>query len=384
MNARRFSGRTSREVFDKVRRALGPDAMIVANNAVAGGVEVLALPGRVLEPVAEPAASAPGGAPDSTSGGQSAGREILDEIQRMRGLLEAGLAALSVNDLRQRNPVASALLADLMAAGFSPSTARALTLALPAEDRADMARRRVMAELERRLQVAPAEDMIEQGGAYALVGPTGVGKTTTVAKLAARAVVRHGAASVALLTTDSFRIAGQDQLRIYAGILGVPVRTVQDATSLVRALEEFGGRRLVLIDTMGLGQRDRQVADQTALLAAAGGVRRVLLLNATASGATLDEVIAAYASQQHRACIITKLDEAASSAPALDACLRHGLALHYVTNGQRVPEDVHLPNRAYLLHRVWSSQADPAPRLQDDELALLAAACMPAAGAQHA
>ena len=106
MNARRFSGRTSREVFDKVRRALGPDAMIVANNAVAGGVEVLALPGRVLEPVAEPAASAPGGAPDSTSGGQSAGREILDEIQRMRGLLEAGLAALSVNDLRQRNPVA--------------------------------------------------------------------------------------------------------------------------------------------------------------------------------------------------------------------------------------------------------------------------------------
>jgi flagellar biosynthesis protein FlhF len=388
MNARRFSGRTSREVLQKVKNAFGPDAMIVANNAVADGIEVLALPARALgaavsAPEAPPPASPrPEAAP--AAGGVVPGREILDEIQRMRGLLQAELAALTVNDLRRRNPVATALLGDLMAAGFSPATARALTLKLPAGESEEVARRRVIAAVEQKLPVAPADEMIERGGAYALVGPTGVGKTTTVAKLAARAVVRHGAASVALLTTDSFRIAGQDQLRIYAGILGVPVHTVKDGAALARVLGEVGGRRLVLIDTMGMSQRDRQVADQTALLAASPQVRRVLLLNATASGATLDEVVGAYAAPGHQGCIITKIDEAASVAPALDACLRHALMLHYVTNGQRVPEDVHLPNRSYLLHRALRSPADPGLRPHVEDLPLLVAARQPAAGERHA
>jgi len=398
MNARRFSGRTSREVLQKVKNAFGPDAMIVANNAVADGVEVLALPAQVLdeaisaaavrEAPAAPAASAPprpaAAAAPPPSGGDPQGRAILDEIQRMRSLLQAELAALTVNDLRRRNPVATALLGDLMAAGFSPSTARALTLKLPSGESEEVARRRVIAAVEQKLPIAPADEMIERGGVYALVGPTGVGKTTTVAKLAARAVVRHGAASVALLTTDSFRIAGQDQLRIYAGILGVPVHTVKDGAALARALSEFGERRLVLIDTMGLSQRDRQVADQTALLEAGRGVQRLLLLNATASGATLDEVISSYVSPGHPGCIITKVDEAASVAPALDACLRHSLTLHYVTNGQRVPEDVHLPNRSYLLHRALRLPADPGLRPHADDLPLLVGARQAAAGERHA
>lgn len=398
MNARRFSGRTSREVLQKVKNAFGPDAMIVANNAVADGVEVLALPAQVLDEAisaaavkqapAAPAASAPprpaAAAAPPPSGGDPQGRAILDEIQRMRSLLQAELAALTVNDLRRRNPVATALLGDLMAAGFSPSTARALTLKLPSGESEEVARRRVIAAVEQKLPIAPADEMIERGGVYALVGPTGVGKTTTVAKLAARAVVRHGASSVALLTTDSFRIAGQDQLRIYAGILGVPVHTVKDGAALGRALSEFGERRLVLIDTMGLSQRDRQVADQTALLEAGPGVQRLLLLNATASGATLDEVISSYVSPGHPGCIITKVDEAASVAPALDACLRHSLTLHYVTNGQRVPEDVHLPNRSYLLHRALRSPADPGLRPHADDLPLLVGARQTAVGESHA
>jgi flagellar biosynthesis protein FlhF len=401
MNARRFSGRTSREVLQKVKIAFGPDAMIVANNAVDDGVEVLALPAQAFgeavasaqmaPPPASPVSPAPAApqpapatAPVSAGAGEMPGREILDEIQRMRGLLQAELAALSVNDLRSRNPVATALLGDLMAAGFSPSTARALTLRLPSGESEEMARRRVISAVEQKLPLAPSDEMIERGGVYALVGPTGVGKTTTVAKLAARAVVRHGAASVALLTTDSFRIAGQDQLRIYAGILGVPVHTIKDGAALVRALGEFGDYRLVLIDTMGMSQRDRQVAELTALLAASPKVQRVLLLNATASGATLDEVIGAYVSPGNQGCIITKVDEAASVAPALDACLRHALVLHYVTNGQRVPEDVHLPNRSYLLHRALRSPADPGLRPHADDLPLLVAARRQASGERHA
>ncbi|MCE3000243.1 MAG: flagellar biosynthesis protein FlhF, partial [Betaproteobacteria bacterium] len=147
---------------------------------------------------------------------------------------------------------------------------------------------------------------------------------------------------------------------------------------------EFGERRLVLIDTMGLSQRDRQVADQTALLEAGRGVQRLLLLNATASGATLDEVISSYVSPGHPGCIITKVDEAASVAPALDACLRHSLTMHYVTNGQRVPEDVHLPNRSYLLHRALRSPVDPGLRPHTDDLPLLVGARQTAAGERHA
>lgn len=402
MNARRFSGRTSREVLQKVRNALGPDAMIVANNAIEEGIEVLALPmqaldaavaapvaaaaGRTASPaVARPSAPAPASAPAAKPvAADGSAKEILGEIQRMRGVLQAELASLSVNELRRRNPVATALLGDLLAAGFSPSTARALTMRLPAGETEEIARRRVISAVGQKLPIAPADQMIEQGGVYALVGPTGVGKTTTIAKLAARAVVRYGAASVALLSTDSFRISGQDQLRVYGGILGVPVHAVKDGVALSQILGELRERRLVLIDTMGMSQRDRQVAEQTALLAASPKVQRVLMLNATSSGATLDEVIGAYVSPGHHGCIITKVDEAASVAPALDACLRHTLTLHYVTNGQRVPEDVHLPNRSYLLHRAMRSPVDPGQRPHVEDLPVMMAARSAVTGERHA
>jgi len=357
MNARKFTGRSSREVLQKVKQALGADAMIIANNAVIDGIEVLALPSNDIR-LGTAMSAAGGGRPEAATmesvplpNAIAGNHEILDEIRRMRSLLQGELAALSVSDLQRRNPVATAMLRELLVAGFTPPIARALTAKLPTGESVDVARRRIAFAIEQKLQTAPADDIVERGGVLALVGPTGVGKTTTVAKLAARAVVRYGAAGVALLTTDSFRIAGQDQLRIYGKILGVPVHAIKDAGHLAQMLADLRERKLLLIDTMGMSQRDRQVADQTTLLASAPAIRRVLLLNATASAPTLDEVVAAYVAPGHEDCIITKIDEAASLAPALDVCLRHRLTLHYVTNGQRVPEDVHLPNRSYLLHR---------------------------------
>lgn len=211
-----------------------------------------------------------------------------------------------------------------------------------------------------------------QGGVFALVGPTGVGKTTTIAKLAARGVMRYGASGVALLTTDSYRIAAQDQLRVYARILGVSVHPVKDAANLAMLLGELGDKRVVLIDTIGMSQRDRLVANQSALLAGSRAVRKILLLNATANVATLEEVVSGYAPGEKPGCIITKVDEAAGLAPALDVCVRHGLMLHYLTNGQRVPEDIHLPNRAYLLHRALRAVSrHPALALAPEELPLM-------------
>ncbi|MBA3904183.1 MAG: flagellar biosynthesis protein FlhF, partial [Rhodocyclaceae bacterium] len=228
------------------------------------------------------------------------------------------------------------------------------------------------------MTVGSDEEIIDRGGVYALVGPTGVGKTTTTAKLAARCVVRHGADRVALLTTDGYRIGAHEQLRIYGRILGVQVHAVRDAADLRQTLAELSGKHMVLIDTIGMSQRDRLVAEQAAMLNNAGDIKRLLLLNATCRGDTLDDVVRAYGRDAGGAdlagAIMTKVDEAVSLAPALDALIRHNLELYYVANGQRVPEDLHLPNRAYLLHRALKELPESSPhRLAGDEPGLLLA-----------
>jgi flagellar biosynthesis protein FlhF len=217
--------------------------------------------------------------------------------------------------------------------------------------------------------------MIEKGGVYALVGPTGVGKTTTTAKLAARCVIRHGADKVALLTTDSYRIGGHEQLRIYGQLLGIPIRTIKDTEDLQLTLSELRNKHMVLIDTVGMSQRDQMVAQQSAMLSNCGtDVKRILILSAASNGKTLDEVISAYQKNNIYGCIITKVDEAASLGVALDAVIRRKLTLHYVANGQKVPEDIHAANPRYLLHRIFNSSAgDSAFTLQDAEFALIMA-----------
>jgi flagellar biosynthesis protein FlhF len=227
--------------------------------------------------------------------------------------------------------------------------------------------------VNRRLRTLTSEnDLIDRGGVFALVGPTGVGKTTTTAKLAARCVVRYGADKLALLTTDGYRIGAHEQLRIYGRILGVPVHVVRDSEDLRRTLADLRGKHMVLIDTVGMSQRDRMVAEQAAMLTRAGDVKRLLMLNATSRGDTLDDVIRSYAGEDLAGCILTKVDETASLAPALDAVVRHGLLLAYVANGQRVPEDMHLPNRNYLLHRAFRQPvAESVHRLKQDEVGLV-------------
>ena len=213
---------------------------------------------------------------------------------------------------------------------------------------------------------------MRRGGVYALVGPTGVGKTTTVAKLAARCVVRFGAQKIALVSTDSYRIGAQDQLAIYAKILGVQVHAAQDAAGLQRVLDSLSDRHMVLIDTVGMGQRDTRVAEQLALV---GGknVQRLLLLNATAQIETLEDVIRVYKGNGSLAgAIITKLDEARRSGGALDAVMRHKLKLAFVTDGQRVPEDLQLPVARTLVERALAGAGDSPFALEGDEFTMLA------------
>jgi flagellar biosynthesis protein FlhF len=280
---------------------------------------------------------------------------LAKEIKSMRSMLQEQFACMAWSDMQQRDPKRTRLLRTLINAGFSPALARQFLDKMPSD--ADMSW--VNQVLTHNLHVATeAEDVVVRGGVYALTGPTGVGKTTTTAKLAARAVVRYGADSVALITTDSYRIGALEQLRIYGKILGVAVHAARDTNDLRVTLSGLKHKRLVLIDTMGMGQRDKRVAEQTEMFNAAG-VQRLLLLNSTSSGDTLEDVVRTYHTKGVIGCIATKLDEAVSLGAVLDVMVRHKLTLHYVANGQRVPEDLHEVNMAYLLHRAFESATKP-------------------------
>jgi flagellar biosynthesis protein FlhF len=282
---------------------------------------------------------------------------ILSEIKSMRNMMQEQLACLSWSDMQHRDPQRAQLLRSMLNAGFSPALSRQLLEKMPAE--ADITWVRQV--LANNLRVATQEeDVVVRGGVYALIGPTGVGKTTTTAKLAARAVVRYGADKVALLTTDSYRVGAHEQLKVYSKILGVELQAVRDVEDLRLTLSALKRKHLVLVDTMGLGQRDSRVAEQTEMFNAAG-VQRLLLLNATSGGDTLEDVVHKYHGAGVIGCIPTKLDEAGTLGTVLDVAVRHKLALHYITSGQRVPEDLHEVNLEYLLHRTFKPAAKAAP-----------------------
>ncbi|RZA31251.1 MAG: flagellar biosynthesis protein FlhF, partial [Lysobacteraceae bacterium] len=301
---------------------------------------------------------------------------MMSEIRAMRGLMETQLAELSWNATAQREPQKAAVLREMLAAGFSATLARYLIDKMPSMGDAGEALRWIKTVLARNLTtIANEDDLLSRGGVFALVGPTGVGKTTTTAKLAARCVMRHGPDKLALITTDAYRIGGHEQLRIYGKILGVMVHSVKDEADLRIALKELKNKHTVLIDTIGMSQRDQMVTEQVAMLAGAGAdVKRLLCLNATSTNETLNEVVRAYQGSGLAGCIMTKLDEAASIGNVLDVVIRQKLNLHYISNGQRVPEDLHLADRAMLIDRAFRNTRNASAQFGDADLPMMMAA----------
>ncbi|MET0962480.1 MAG: flagellar biosynthesis protein FlhF [Noviherbaspirillum sp.] len=300
-------------------------------------------------------------------------RQMMEEIRSMRGMLESQLAEISWGAQHRREPMKATVMREMLAAGFSASLARYLTEKLPEQGAVDPMSW-IRSVLVRNLSAAPDESAIlDNGGVFALVGPTGVGKTTTTAKLAARCVMRHGAGKLALITTDGYRIGGFEQLRIYGKILGVMVHSVKDETELRIALAELKNKHTVLIDTAGASQRDQMVAEQVAMLSGADTpVKRILCMPATSTAETLNEVVKAYKGKGLAGAIITKLDEAATIGSVLDVIIRQKLQLQYIANGQRVPEDLHLARPNFLIDRAFKMQRNSAAsQYKDDELPLV-------------
>ncbi|MBI3375642.1 MAG: flagellar biosynthesis protein FlhF [Betaproteobacteria bacterium] len=347
-----------------------PKAFVAAPPSVPPAARAAPKP-QTAQPWTVPQAAAPAPVAPARSPAPAAEPRLLEEIRALRGMVEEQGAHFAWMQNVHARPLRATLLREMILAGLSPALARKIAEALPDDFSADEARHWLAQALARNLRCAGAgSDPFERGGIFALVGPTGVGKTTTAAKLAACCVVRHGAGSLGLISSDHYRIGAQDQLRIYGRILGVAVHAVHDAESLGSALDALAGKRLVIIDSIGVGQRDTRVAEQTVLFDRMK-ISRVLLFSAASQAETLEEVVLAYGADPLAGAILTKTDEAVSLGGALDCAIRHRLQLSHVTNGQRVPEDIHVAQAAYLVHRALSANRASAFRLDAKELDLL-------------
>lgn len=358
------------------------------------GVSLASLSPSLPAPIAaatfaQPVAASPG-APVAAASPTS--EQLMAELASLRASLQQQLSSLSssvaTSDSMRRNPLQTRVMTRLLTGGFSVDLARRIALRTPHMDSIEEADAWLQEVISLNLRCAGTHDsLIDASGVFALVGPTGVGKTTTVAKLAARFAVKYGASALGLITLDAYRIAAHEQLRAYGRILGVPVHLAQDGATLRELLASMRGRRLVLVDTCGLGPRDDRLGEMLGMLAHAGlgtqKVQPVLLLNAASHAETLDDTARAWGAADAAGTILTKLDEAARIGGALDCALRHKLKLLALTNGQRVPEDIHHPNARLLAHLSLKPSAQHFT-LADEESAALASLPAVSGGAAHA
>jgi flagellar biosynthesis protein FlhF len=271
------------------------------------------------------------------------------EIAGMKDMLQSQLSDLAWKDMERINPIQVQLLHRHLAMGVQVELAKSIVTQSRQSDDLEAAWRQSLGTLASQIPIQP-DNFLETGGIYSLVGPTGVGKTTTVAKIAARCALKHGAKNVGLITTDCFRVGGQEQLRTYARILGLPVRVARTHEELGSALNELLDRRFILIDTAGMNQRDMQLSEKFSLLRnQSPRIQNYLTLSATTQTNVLNDIINAFSHLELSGCILTKTDETNSLGGAISAMIRHKLPLAYLCNGQQVPEDFSLARPATLV-----------------------------------
>jgi flagellar biosynthesis protein FlhF len=264
---------------------------------------------------------------------------VMNELHSMKELIEDRFNTLTWLGQARQNPVQSNLMLKMIRAGYSPTLARAILQRLPEDIDASESVSWVMDVLERNLRTDSEKPALhEEGGVFALIGATGVGKTTTTAKLAGICARTHGPGSVGLITLDTYRIGAHEQLRAYGKMLGVVAHLAHDKAALKDLLGLLSNKKMVLIDTTGIAPRDTRKRELLALLDLPE-IKRLLVLNSGGHGDTLDEAVACFKGASAQQVILSKTDEAVKLGPAIDACIRHQLELRGITTGQRVPED---------------------------------------------
>jgi flagellar biosynthesis protein FlhF len=419
MRIQRYIAKDMRTALAQVREALGPDAVILSSGRIGDEVEVVAAmdmevaravehappavrvhdrdsyarleaqaaaeprhaellkhrrassqisevlapviaaaqPAPVVAPVAAPAAAPPGAGQDT----------LVGEMKDMRRMLEAQLATLAWNDLSRRSPVQAAMLKELAQLGITQDLANSLVRKLPANLSFSAARRFALATVARTIQVT-GDRWLERGGIVAFAGPAGAGKTTLLAKLAARWVLRHGPRRVAIISADAVRIGAHEQMHMLGRLLGVTTHNVFDIAELPELLFELRGCQFIMIDTAGASPRDPEVARRLRLLnQMQASIETSLVLPASTQAGAIDEVVQRFELAKPSSCVITKVDEAVSLGGVLSALVRHKLPAAYISDGQRVPEDLS-PARAHVLVSRAVEIASHNGSIADDEV----------------
>lgn len=390
MKIKRFFDKDISSVIRAVRQDLGPDAVILSNKQMQNGIEIVAAvdydeelydnmqsnesgtDSQFSEPAISPVTSNSNTSTTRLSEKTADARtiniewsqeptlvEMRRELESLRGLVQNQLTGFAWGDIARNQPQRMSLLRRLMGMGLSVELCNKLSKAAKIVDDEQAMWRQALGLLAHKLPIAEQE-IIEQGGQIALVGPTGVGKTTTIAKLAARFALRHGRQHLALVTTDSYRVGAHEQLRIYGRILDVPVRVANNGDELHEILMSLQNKRLVLIDTAGMSQRDVRLCEQFAeLRKGSPAIKNYLVMSATTQRSALAETVRAFADADLQGCIVTKIDEATSLGNVLSVIIDNGLPLSYIGDGQRVPEDIHIarPN-AFIQRAAQMSDTD--------------------------
>ena len=285
---------------------------------------------------------------------------VAAELTALKDLMEERFNTLAWLGNTRQNPVQSQLMLKLIRAGYSPAMARSVLERVPAASAAPEAQRWVQDTINRNVKTAaPGQSLCDEGGVVALIGATGVGKTTTAAKLAAQCIKQYGAGSVGLITLDTYRVSGYEQLRAYGRMLGVVAHLAHDRAALKDLLALLASKRMVIIDTAGLGQRDQRIQDMLDVLDMPS-IKKVLVLNAGSHGDTLDDVLTAFKASTLHGVVLSKVDEAVKLGPSIDALIRHQVVLRGVANGQRVPEDWQPGDAAALVRLSMGSDGKSA------------------------
>ncbi len=392
MKIKRYTAASMRAALALVRAEQGPDAVILSSRRGDDGIEVIAAvdydealfgdanrqrqtpiaasplkvaPVLPVAPIARRAQQRPSATLDLGYGAMQR------ELQDLRRVVEKGLAGMTWNDKRLREPLKARVLEELAGMDIAPDVAMALAELTPSRTSLENPSNIPLALLVKHLPITNDMTCVT-GGITAIVGPTGAGKTTTIAKLAARWCMRHGSQDLALVSTDSYRIGAREQLMTYARILGAPMHAANGAKDLARVLERLSAKKLILIDTAGMGPRDVRLTEQLRSLKYGAAHAQVLLaLPAQVEIQALDEIVCAFVHLNPGACILTKVDEAASLGAVISTTLRHKLKIAYVCDGQRIPEDLHAAHQK----RVWLIRAarnlkERAPPGRRDEASL--------------
>lgn len=269
--------------------------------------------------------------------------EMFRDLKSLKAAFDSKLADTGVANFAQANPVRAHLLQQLAKMGISKKTSVNVANRLNSYANIDLAFAEAQELMAEMLPIAQ-DNLLDTGGVVALIGPTGVGKTTTIAKLAAKFILKHGPSQVALITTDNYRIGAHEQINTYGRILGVPVRVASNSEELRNLILGLADRRLILIDTAGMSQRDMKLVEQINMLRqSVFSIKAYLVMSAASEYRVMNEIINAFRFFEPQACILTKLDEAVTAGPALSALIEQNLPVSFITNGQRVPEDMFIP-----------------------------------------